>query len=111
MYATFERFEIRMTRAQALGASHQGRCDEDVAALLAVPAIARQLDLIRPELIRRELREYGAWDETELADDAMNRERIVWLAAGNIHDEIDERKTYPERFTDEAGGTGRTFKS
>ena len=34
--------------------------------------------------IRAELAEYGAWDSAELADDAQNRQRIVWIAAANI---------------------------
>lgn len=40
-----------------------------------------------PEAIRAELAEYGAWDDAELADDEMNRRRIVWIAAGNIKEE------------------------
>lgn len=87
-FAAFNRFSIEMTEAQALGASHQGQCDDDVAELLKVPEIARQLDSIGPELIRAELSEYGAWDETELADDAQNRARIVWSAACDIREEL-----------------------
>ena len=34
--------------------------------------------------IRAELGEYGAWDETELADDAANFRRLIWSAANNI---------------------------
>lgn len=36
------------------------------------------------ELLRAELRGYGGWGDDELADDAANWERILWLAAGNI---------------------------
>lgn len=88
MFATFNRFEIRLTRAQALACSHPGPCDADVTALARLPGIVKQLDDIGPEKIRAELKEYGAWDQTELADDAANRERIIWIAAGNIRDEI-----------------------
>lgn len=84
---TFDRFEIEMTLEQALSASHTGECSEDVAALVACPAIASQLDKIGPDKIRDELGEYGAWDEEELAFDDSNRHRIVWLAAGNIREE------------------------
>lgn len=76
-----------MTARQAESASHQGRCDDDVAFLLTMPAIRRQLDRIGPEAIRAELKEYGAWDQNELADDVQNRARIVWIAAGNICEE------------------------
>jgi len=34
-----------------------------------------------PEAIAEELREYGAWDAEELADDAANWRRVIWLAA------------------------------
>lgn len=40
-----------------------------------------------PDKIRKELDEYGAWDEKELADDAENWERLVWLAAWNIYED------------------------
>ena len=84
MFALFNRFQIQMTRAQAESASHQGQCDDDVAYLLTDRKLARQLDKIDPDDIRAELKESGAWDETKLSDDAQNRARIVWIAAGNI---------------------------
>jgi hypothetical protein len=40
--------------------------------------------------LRCELREYGAWDERELSDDDENWRRIVWIAAGNVKDEMRE---------------------
>ena len=88
MYAAFNSFELKMTRVQAESASHPGPCDHDVDELLDVPAIRRQLDKIGPDAIRDELSEYGAWDDDELANDADNRARIVWIAAGNISDEL-----------------------
>jgi len=88
MYAPFNRFEIQMTRRQAESASHQGRCDDDVAFLLRDRKISRQLDKIGPDAIRQELSEYGAWDDGELANDDDNRARIVWIAAGNIVEEL-----------------------
>ena len=87
MFASFNRFEIEMTLAQAKAASHRGRCDEDVAALLRHPKIKRQLRKIGSDKIREELAEYGAWNEEELADDTENRARIVWIAAGDIVEE------------------------
>lgn len=85
--AYFERFTLDMTRAQALGASHAGACDSDVAQLLEDPKISQQLDSIGAEAIRAELAEYGAWEDSELASEADNRARIVWLAAGSIREE------------------------
>lgn len=92
MYADFEHgFSIKMTREQAYSASHPGPCDEDVKALLKDARIGIQLDRIGPDKIRAELKEWGAWDEQELADNEANKERIVWIAAGNIREEVEER--------------------
>lgn len=88
MYAIFNHFEIQMTRNQAESASHPGPCDSDVRDLLNDRKIARQLDKIAPEKIAAELKEYGAWDETELADHQANRERIIWIAASDISEEL-----------------------
>jgi hypothetical protein len=84
MYASFNRFEIELTRKQAAGASHSGACDDDVAALLTIPKVRRQLKKIPDEVLAAELQEYGAWDETELSSRADNEARIVWIAAGDI---------------------------
>ena len=87
MYAAFNHFGIKMTLSQAKLAYHQGQCDEDVAALVATPAIVKQLRDIGPVRIMLELREFGAWDDEELMDWEANKGRIVWIAAGNIVDE------------------------
>lgn len=80
--------ELQMTKEQARSASHSGRCDEDVSALSASPAIARQLRKLSPELVIKELKEYGAWSDEELADHQQNLQRLLWLAAGDIVDAI-----------------------
>ena len=87
MIAQFERFEIEMTKDQAHTGSHQGQCDDDVAYLLTIPNICRQLDKIDPILLAAELAEYGAWGDEELQDHEQNKARIVWIAAGNIIEE------------------------
>ena len=87
MYATFNRFEIKMTKEQAKSASHRGRCDDDVEALLKEPTIARQFKKIDMSDIRAELKEYGCWTDEELANDEDSLNRILWIAAGNIVEE------------------------
>lgn len=83
--AYFERFTVAMP-AEAVGdCSHQGACDGDVAYW--VPRI--NIDATA-DAIRAELKEYGAWDAKELADDDANKERIIWLAAGNIQENARE---------------------
>lgn len=88
MYATFNRFELKLTKAQALQGSHPGPCDEDIRDLLQVPAIHRQFKKLDPAKIRAELHEYGAWDEEELNNIPDNQARILWIACGDIREEL-----------------------
>lgn len=81
---------LEMTQVQAESASHAGQCDEDVAALTRRPEIAAQLDAIDADDIRAALKECGAWDAEQLADDQDNRERAVWLAACDIRQQQSE---------------------
>lgn len=85
MYASFNRFELQLTKAQAAQGSHQGQCDDDIKALLDVPSIKRQFNKIPAELLAAELQEYGAWDEIELQDHEANKARILWVACGDIN--------------------------
>ena len=78
------RIEIKITKAQAERGSHSGNCDADIAELLQVPAIRRQLDKYSNEVLAKELYEYGAWDDEQLQDYQENRARILWIASGDI---------------------------
>ena len=82
------RIELKITKAQAHAGSHQGQCDADVKYLSEVPAIARQLAKIPVELLASELKEYGAWNQEELNDRKANEQRILWIAGGNIIDNL-----------------------
>jgi hypothetical protein len=91
MFAYFDRFTIEMTKIQALDASHRGDCSDDVKLLRMRPKIKRQLAKITDDDLSAELKEYGAWDADELRDRENNELRILWIAAGNIRDDIDQR--------------------
>lgn len=91
MEALFNRFVIRMTKADALSGGRSGRADEAVAVLVRKPQIRRQLNKIGPARIREELQETGAWDDDDLRDDDANRRRIVWVAARNIKEDVVQR--------------------
>ena len=80
------RIELKMTLVQAQSATHPGPCDADVAALVKARNISWQLSGIKPEVLREELKEYGAWSAEELADHDANLTRLVWIAAGDIVD-------------------------
>lgn len=88
--AMFERFTIELTEEQYLSGSHPGSCDNDIAELLQVDEIRAQFETIKPESIRDELKEYGAWDDEELSDDQQNRARILWIACSNIREDVYE---------------------
>ena len=78
------RIEFELTLEQAQQGSHSGRCDEDIAQLLTDEAISSQLLAIIPQLIADELREYGAWNDEELANHADNLASLLWIACGDI---------------------------
>jgi hypothetical protein len=78
-------FSISMTKEQALDMSHSGDCTADIKYELS--KFKRQFAKIDPESIRKELQEYGAWNDDELKDNEENQERILWIFAGNIKDE------------------------
>lgn len=90
-WASFNRFELRLPGECVLDCCHQGQCDDDVAYW--VPKVRAQIaaddfpNKPTPDEIRAELKEYGAWDCEELADDEQNFHRLVWIAASNIKDD------------------------
>lgn len=79
--------EFELTWDQANTGYHQGECDGDIAELRKVPEIAEILGKIDKDTLRKELDEYGAWDEDELKDHDANLNRILWLACGDIVDQ------------------------
>lgn len=84
MYASFNRFEIELTKRQAESVSHSGPCDNDVDILLQDKKIIRQLKKIPDDKLKEELKEYGAWNDEELQDRKANEQRIIWIAGCNI---------------------------
>jgi hypothetical protein len=86
--AFYDRFTLWMTPEQARQGSHPGKCDDDVMELVKSPDIKAQLDTIAAEDIKAELHGFGAWDEEELNNPSNNRLRIVWIACGDIAEEL-----------------------
>jgi hypothetical protein len=82
------RIELNITRNIAEMCSHSGSCDNDVNAAMEIPSIRRQLNKIDPVVLANELREYGAWDDEELKDHSANLARILWIACGDIVENI-----------------------
>ncbi len=89
MHAQFDRFELELTEEQALSVSVGGQdALPAVEVVLQDPKIIAQLNAIGIDNLRDELYEYGAWDNDELTNDATNQERIIWIAGGNIRDDM-----------------------
>ena len=53
-----------------------------------VPAIKKQLKKLDVDMVKNELSEYVACDDSELNNHDDNLQRLLWLACGNIYDEI-----------------------
>lgn len=79
---------VRLTREQAHEMSHQGQCYADVEYNLD-----RVVWLADDERLRSMLKEYGAWDDLETADQSTLRMRALWTAAGDIKENPED---YPE---------------
>lgn len=90
MYASFNHFEIEMTKRQAESVSHPGPCDADVEILLQDRKIKRQLKKIPDDKLRMELKEYGI-DPENLQTRHDLEMYIIWIAGGNIMDEINNK--------------------
>jgi hypothetical protein len=83
-WATFNRFELLIPGGAVVDCGASGAVDNAVAYWKGE---IQRPDKCTPEKLRDELREYGAWDVKELADDDANWGRIIWIAANNISDE------------------------
>jgi hypothetical protein len=80
--------DLKLTSGDAAACNHSGPCDDDVNAVMLKPYVKKQLDTLDPATLAKELKEYGAWDDTELANHKDNLQRWVWISAGDI----DERR-------------------
>lgn len=75
---------LTLTTAEFNAGSHSGACDDDIAALLAMPHIASQMCNWNAAEVAAELKEYGAWDAAELADHGANLARLLWCACSDL---------------------------
>ena len=81
------RIEFQLTKKQVLNGSYRGHLDNDIAELLKLPSIKKQLSNINPDIIKSELKGYGAWDDIELSNHDNNLARILWIACCDIREE------------------------
>lgn len=90
-WASFNRFEFRLSGAAVTDICRSGSNDEAVDywkdKVMEQVATDDFPNKPTPDSIREELKEYGAWDDEELADNDANWQRLVWVAAWNIFDD------------------------
>ena len=76
-YSGSGRIQLNITLKDAQMCSHAGRCDDDVQWIMENrPKLQRQLAKIDPEDLKKELDEYGAWDDGELSNHQDNLKRL-----------------------------------
>lgn len=80
--------DLRLTRSDANACSHSGSCDDDVNSLMTKPYVKKQLALLEPVTLAKELKECGAWDDIELSNHNDNLLRWVWISAGDITERL-----------------------
>jgi hypothetical protein len=65
-----------------------GAADSAIAYMRTLPEVIAELSEIDPEKLKQELQEYGAWNAKELSIHSDNLDRILWIACGNIQEDI-----------------------
>ena len=86
VYFNYITVPLNITKKLAAIGFHSGDCSDDIKRISELPEIKRQLKKINPEQLKKELYDYGAWDDNELNDHEENLQRILWIACGDIVD-------------------------
>ena len=84
--------ELNITKADAQSVSGPGDQTHNVVRLSQKKYIQRQTQRIDPEMLRKELKEYGAWNKEELENHIANIERWLWLSGSSIIEGLYEKK-------------------
>ena len=82
--AYFDHFSLDLPVEAIADCSHPGDCDDDVAHWHSSVDFSHITD----SDLAAELREYGAWNDDQLQDRDDNEQRLLWIAAGNLQEEL-----------------------
>lgn len=93
-YTSSGKIVLRLNLDDAKCGSHQGDCGDDIDNLRLVKYISRQLDKIDEQELISELNGYGAWSDEELSDHSRNLDRILWIACGDIVENLNEESRW-----------------
>jgi hypothetical protein len=77
------RIELQIPVEAISECSHQGQCDEDVAYW--TPKI--DWSGVTRQNLETVLKEYGAWDDLQSAELDTLKERLTWIACGDLQEE------------------------
>jgi hypothetical protein len=102
-WATFNYFELRLPGECVLDCAHQGQCYDDcknwVDKIKAQVGKDNFTNKPTADKIKKELAEYGAWDDGELNDENENWIRLIWCAANNIMEDDEPDCSKPVKKT------------
>ena len=89
--STYWNWKDSLKDALSKDGTYESCSEPGVDASDAVKALAVEYGDYREtmpvEWVRNELRECGAWDTEELADDDANFERMIWMFSNDIREE------------------------
>lgn len=88
--AFYDYFELTLFIEQVGAIAQSGPNDVAVAKVLQDDNIIIQLAKISDESLIKVLIEYGCWDDIELQNRSENEARIVWIAAWDIFDSLED---------------------
>lgn len=80
-------YEFELTEEDARLGCHQGNCDDDCAMLQTIPYIKEQLKRFSVKAMKGICMEYGL-DGAERYNRDELEQSIIWLAAGNINEDV-----------------------
>ena len=76
------RIELQIPESAIPACSHSGSCDDDVSAWYRKIGWSK----VSRETLEQELKEYGAWDDLKIADTNTLKQRMFWIACGDLAD-------------------------
>jgi hypothetical protein len=65
-----------------------GPADDVIERLVFMPVIMKQFMVIPDSLLVETLREYGAWNDAELADRLNNLHRLLWITCLDLRESL-----------------------
>lgn len=65
-----------------------GPADNAITEMLKLPEVVAEMKGIDKDKLKLELQEYGVWPDKELSNHEDNITRILWIACGNIQEDM-----------------------